>query len=241
MTSRWAWPPALVMASPGCAEPHDCASASRLRCLPTAPVPPEMGKCLPTAPVPPELGKCLRAGQVPPHLGQALSTWPRNHSLARAVASIWQLHAASANAAEGGTVPTYQYACTDCAERLEVVQKFSDDPLTVCAACGGKLRKVFSPVGIVFKGSGFYRTDSRADRKSSEPAAASANGSDAKKSGTSSGSSGDSSSSSGDSSGGSSGDKSGSSSGDKSGSAGGKKRGDAARSSSSASSGSKVA
>jgi putative FmdB family regulatory protein len=59
-------------------------------------------------------------------------------------------------------VPTYEYACTDCAERLETVQKFSDDPLTVCPACGGRLRKVFSPVGIVFKGSGFYRTDSRA-------------------------------------------------------------------------------
>jgi len=58
-------------------------------------------------------------------------------------------------------VPTYQYACTECGDRLEVVQRFSDDSLTVCSACGGKLRKVFSPVGIVFKGSGFYRTDSR--------------------------------------------------------------------------------
>ena len=58
-------------------------------------------------------------------------------------------------------MPTYEYACTECGDRLEVVQRFSDDPLTVCAACGGKLRKVFSPVGIVFKGSGFYRTDSR--------------------------------------------------------------------------------
>jgi putative FmdB family regulatory protein len=58
-------------------------------------------------------------------------------------------------------VPTYQYACTECGERLEKVQKFSDDPLTVCPACSGRLRKVFSPVGIVFKGSGFYRTDSR--------------------------------------------------------------------------------
>jgi putative FmdB family regulatory protein len=71
-------------------------------------------------------------------------------------------------------VPTYQYACTECAERLEVVQRFSDDPLTVCSACGGRLRKVFSPVGIVFKGSGFYRTDSR--KGGSEPAVASANG-----------------------------------------------------------------
>jgi putative FmdB family regulatory protein len=58
-------------------------------------------------------------------------------------------------------VPTYQYACTACGERLEAVQKFTDDPLTTCEACGGPLRKVYSPVGIVFKGSGFYRTDSR--------------------------------------------------------------------------------
>jgi len=86
-------------------------------------------------------------------------------------------------------VPTYQYACTDCADRLEVVQKFTDDSLTVCPTCGGKLRKVYSPVGIVFKGSGFYRTDSRASQKSHEPAGASANGSngsDGKKSDTSS-------------------------------------------------------
>jgi putative FmdB family regulatory protein len=58
-------------------------------------------------------------------------------------------------------VPTYEYTCTECGEQVEVVQKFTDDPLTVCTACGGRLRKVFSPVGIVFKGSGFYRTDSR--------------------------------------------------------------------------------
>ncbi len=58
-------------------------------------------------------------------------------------------------------MPTYQYACTECGDRSEVVQRFTDDPLTVCTACGGKLRKIFSPVGIVFKGSGFYRTDSR--------------------------------------------------------------------------------
>jgi putative FmdB family regulatory protein len=82
-------------------------------------------------------------------------------------------------------VPTYQYACTECGDRLEVVQRFSDDALTVCPACDGKLRKVFSPVGIVFKGSGFYRTDSRSgpDVKTkpaasgSETTAASANGS----------------------------------------------------------------
>ncbi|SDR70014.1 putative regulatory protein, FmdB family [Actinopolymorpha singaporensis] len=58
-------------------------------------------------------------------------------------------------------MPTYQYSCVDCGEQLEAVQKFSDDPLTVCPACSGKLRKVFSAVGVVFKGSGFYRTDSR--------------------------------------------------------------------------------
>ncbi|MGH3177173.1 MAG: FmdB family zinc ribbon protein [Streptosporangiaceae bacterium] len=63
-------------------------------------------------------------------------------------------------------MPTYQYACTDCAAQLEVVQKFTDEPLTVCSTCGGRLRKVFSPVGIVFKGSGFYRTDSRESAKS---------------------------------------------------------------------------
>ena len=59
-------------------------------------------------------------------------------------------------------MPTYQYACTECGEQLEKVQKFSDDPLTECPVCDGRLRKVFSPVGIVFKGSGFYRNDSRA-------------------------------------------------------------------------------
>jgi putative FmdB family regulatory protein len=58
-------------------------------------------------------------------------------------------------------VPTYQYACTECGEPLEVVQKFSDDALTECPACGGRLRKIFSPAAIVFRGSGFYRTDSR--------------------------------------------------------------------------------
>ncbi len=58
-------------------------------------------------------------------------------------------------------MPTYQYACTECGEHIEKVQKFSDAPLSVCPVCGGRLRKVFSPVGIVFKGSGFYRNDSR--------------------------------------------------------------------------------
>jgi putative FmdB family regulatory protein len=58
-------------------------------------------------------------------------------------------------------VPTYQYACTACGHQLEAVQSFSEDPLTECPACAGRLRKLFSSVGIVFKGSGFYRTDSR--------------------------------------------------------------------------------
>jgi putative FmdB family regulatory protein len=70
-------------------------------------------------------------------------------------------------------VPTYQYTCTECGEPLETVQKFSDEPLTVCPACGGRLRKVFSPVGIVFKGSGFYRTDSRKSAAAAAPAASS--------------------------------------------------------------------
>jgi putative FmdB family regulatory protein len=58
-------------------------------------------------------------------------------------------------------MPTYEYACTECGDRTEVVQSIADAPLTTCTVCGGQLRKVFSPVGIVFKGSGFYRTDSR--------------------------------------------------------------------------------
>ena len=58
-------------------------------------------------------------------------------------------------------MPTYQYACTGCGHQLEAVQSFADDPLTECPACEGRLRKLFSSVGVVFKGSGFYRTDSR--------------------------------------------------------------------------------
>jgi putative FmdB family regulatory protein len=68
-------------------------------------------------------------------------------------------------------VPTYQYSCTDCGEPLEVVQSFTDDALTVCPECGGKLRKLYNAVGIVFKGSGFYRTDSRSGSSSTVPAA----------------------------------------------------------------------
>jgi putative FmdB family regulatory protein len=70
-------------------------------------------------------------------------------------------------------VPTYQYSCTECGHFLEAVQKFTDDALTTCPECGGRLRKVFNAVGVVFKGSGFYRTDSRSggkepDKKDSE-------------------------------------------------------------------------
>jgi putative FmdB family regulatory protein len=67
------------------------------------------------------------------------------------------------------SVPTYQYACNACGEGLEVVQKFTDDALTECPTCEGDLRKVFSAVGIVFKGSGFYRNDSRGSGKSTTP------------------------------------------------------------------------
>ena len=59
-------------------------------------------------------------------------------------------------------MPTYQYACTACDHRLEAVQSFTDDPLTECPACEGRLRKLYGSVGVVFKGPGFYRTDSRA-------------------------------------------------------------------------------
>jgi putative FmdB family regulatory protein len=73
-------------------------------------------------------------------------------------------------------VPTYQYACTACGHQLEAVQSFADEPLTECPACQGRLRKLFSAVGVVFKGSGFYRTDSRG-----KPAKADGDGDKAKK------------------------------------------------------------
>jgi putative FmdB family regulatory protein len=96
-------------------------------------------------------------------------------------------------------VPTYQYQCTECGEGLEVVQKFTDEALTVCPNCQGALRKVYSAVGIVFKGSGFYRTDSRAAASSngsakSESTAKSESSSSAGKSDSSSSSSSSSSS-----------------------------------------------
>ncbi|MFI6207034.1 FmdB family zinc ribbon protein [Streptomyces sp. NPDC051041] len=89
-------------------------------------------------------------------------------------------------------MPTYQYQCTECGEGLEAVQKFTDDALTECPACKGRLKKVFSAVGIVFKGSGFYRNDSRGSSSSSSPASSSSSSS----SSSSASSSSDSSSSS---------------------------------------------
>jgi len=89
-------------------------------------------------------------------------------------------------------VPTYQYQCTECGEGLEAVQKFTDDALTDCPSCAGRLKKVYSAVGIVFKGSGFYRNDSRGSSTSSSPASSSS------KPSTSSSSSSDSKSSSSD-------------------------------------------
>ena len=77
-------------------------------------------------------------------------------------------------------MPTYQYRCLDCSEPHEAVQRFTDDPLTVCPSCEGTLRKVFSAVGVVFKGSGFYATDNRSstdkgkassEKKAAKPAA----------------------------------------------------------------------
>ncbi|WP_285550999.1 FmdB family zinc ribbon protein [Actinoplanes regularis] len=92
-------------------------------------------------------------------------------------------------------MPTYQYACTECGERLEAVQSFSDPALTECPNCQGKLRKVFNSVGIVFKGSGFYRNDSRSGNVSAEKSSTPADASSKTKESTSSSSSSDSSSS----------------------------------------------
>ncbi|MFG2329456.1 FmdB family zinc ribbon protein [Streptomyces sp. NPDC048604] len=103
-------------------------------------------------------------------------------------------------------MPTYQYQCTECGEGLEAVQKFTDDALTECPNCKGRLKKVFSAVGIVFKGSGFYRNDSRGSSSSSSPAASksssstsstSSSSSDSKPAASTSSSSSSSSSSSG--------------------------------------------
>ena len=101
-------------------------------------------------------------------------------------------------------MPTYEYRCRECGELLEVVQSFSDDPLTECPRCSGPLRKVFNSVGISFKGSGFYKNDSRSksslassskSTSSSESSASSSSSSDSSDSSSSSSSSGESSSS----------------------------------------------
>ena len=70
-------------------------------------------------------------------------------------------------------MPTYSYRCTECGEAFDIVQSFTDDTLTVCPNCGGVLRKVFSPVGVSFSGSGFYRTDSRSAETKKKDAASS--------------------------------------------------------------------
>ena len=67
-------------------------------------------------------------------------------------------------------MPTYDYRCKACGHELEVFQSFTDDPLTTCEACGGELRKLFGAPGIAFKGSGFYKNDSRGSRTSTVPA-----------------------------------------------------------------------
>jgi putative FmdB family regulatory protein len=95
-------------------------------------------------------------------------------------------------------MPTYEYECTVCGQHIEVFQRFSEDPLTICGVCGGRLRKVFHPAGIVFKGSGFYATDSRAKASSG---AASTKDSDGGSSSSGATSSSDSSSDSGSDSG----------------------------------------
>lgn len=89
-------------------------------------------------------------------------------------------------------MPTYSYQCTECADRFDVVQAFTDDALTTCEKCAGRLRKLFGKVGVVFKGSGFYRTDSRESGKKST---SSTNGSSSSEAGTSSSESTSSSSS----------------------------------------------
>ncbi|AQA02115.1 FmdB family transcriptional regulator [Mycobacterium sp. MS1601] len=92
-------------------------------------------------------------------------------------------------------MPTYSYACTDCGDRFDAVQAFSDDALTTCTKCEGRLRKLFNSVGVVFKGSGFYRTDSREGGKSSSTSSSSSSESSSSSSDKSSSSSEKSSSS----------------------------------------------
>ena len=112
-------------------------------------------------------------------------------------------------------MPTYEYECTACGQHIEVFQRFSEDALTTCGVCGGKLRKVFYPAGIVFKGSGFYATDSRSksssggsSKKDSDGVSSSSKGSDTSGSSSSEGGSDAKSGDGGSSSKGSNGDSS---------------------------------
>ena len=75
-------------------------------------------------------------------------------------------------------MPTYSYACTECDNRFDAVQAFTEDALTTCPQCSGRLRKLFNSVGVVFKGSGFYRTDSREASKSAVASDSGSSGSD---------------------------------------------------------------
>ena len=111
-------------------------------------------------------------------------------------------------------MPTYAYACTACDHAFDAVQSFSDDPLSVCPECDGRLRKVYGSIGVTFKGSGFYRTDSRAasSKSSTVPASSGGSGSGSSGSGSSGSSPGSGSTGSSSSGSGSSGSPSGSSS-----------------------------
>jgi putative FmdB family regulatory protein len=93
-------------------------------------------------------------------------------------------------------MPTYSYRCTECDDAFDIQQSFADDSLTECPACGGRLRKLFSAVGVTFNGSGFYRTDSRASAGSGGSKSDSGSGSGSSGSGSSGSGSGSSSSSS---------------------------------------------
>ncbi|MEV4129097.1 FmdB family zinc ribbon protein [Nocardia sp. NPDC049707] len=90
-------------------------------------------------------------------------------------------------------MPTYSYACTQCDNRFDIVQSFTDEALSVCSECSGKLRKLFNSVGIVFKGSGFYRTDSRGGSSTASEPAKSDSGTSSSASSSDSGSSSSSS------------------------------------------------
>ena len=95
-------------------------------------------------------------------------------------------------------MPTYEYACLSCGTHVEVYQRFSEDPLTVCGVCGGQLRKVFHPAGILFKGSGFYATDSRAKSRGTSGDGEKGDSAASEKAGSTAGSAGSAGSSTGE-------------------------------------------